>query len=109
MGRSCCPCGLGDDLVSLVRRDCRLGQRVSAEAVRLYVGAAAPDVGASAVVCVRFALCSMGCGWPRRAVLRLQREQEDVGMAVPEGGVGGLLGAAELVDVGTAVPKPWQC
>jgi hypothetical protein len=33
----------------------------------VYVGAAAPDVGAAAVVCERCALCSLGCGLPSRA------------------------------------------
>lgn len=51
--------GLGGNLVSLVWRGCRLGRRVSAEAVGLYVGAAAPDAGLAAMVCGRF----VGIAW----------------------------------------------
>jgi hypothetical protein len=54
------------------------------------VGAAAPDGGAAAVVCERFALCCLGCGWLSCAVSWLECERWYVGMAVPEGGVGGL-------------------
>jgi hypothetical protein len=45
---------LGDNLVSLVRWGCRLGRRISAEAVGHYVGAAALDVCVVAVVCGRY-------------------------------------------------------
>jgi hypothetical protein len=37
--------------------------------------------------------------------LRLEFERWYVGMAVPEGGVGGLLGVVEQLDVGAAAPK----
>ena len=60
-----------------------------------FAGAAAPDVGAAAVVCERFTLSSLGCGWPSRAASWLECERWYVGMAVLEGGVGGLLGVAE--------------
>jgi hypothetical protein len=56
---------------------------------------AAPDVGAAAVVCERSSLCSLGCGRLSRAALWLECERWYVGMAVPEGGVSGLLGVAE--------------
>ena len=51
--------------------------------------------GTAAVVCERFTLCSLGCGWLCRAASWLECERWYVGMAVPEGGVGGLLGVAE--------------
>jgi hypothetical protein len=51
---------------------------------------AVPDVGVAAVVCERFALCSLGCGWPSRAASWLVCERWHVGMAVPEGGGCGL-------------------
>jgi hypothetical protein len=55
----------------------------------------APDVGAAAMVCERSSLCSLDCGRLSRAALWLECERWYVGMAVPEGGVGGLLGVAE--------------
>jgi hypothetical protein len=39
---------------------------------------------------------------------QLERERWYVGTAVPEGGVGGLLGV-ELLDVGVAAPKACKC
>jgi hypothetical protein len=66
---------------------------------------AAPDLGAAAVVCERFALCSLGCGWLSRAAPWLECERWHVGMAVPEGGVGGPFGVTEQVDVGAAAPS----
>jgi hypothetical protein len=48
------------------------------------------------VVYEQFALCSLGCGWLGRAALWLVFERWYVGTAVPEGGVGGLLGVVEL-------------
>jgi hypothetical protein len=47
----------------------------------------------------------LGCRWLGRAALRLEFERWYVGMAVPEGGVGGLLGVVEQLDVGAAAPK----
>jgi hypothetical protein len=41
--------------------------------------------------------------------LWLECERWYVGTAVPEGGVGGLLGVAEQLDVGAAAPKLCQC
>jgi hypothetical protein len=58
-----------------------------------------------AVVYEWFALCSLGCGVLSRAALWLMCERWYVGMAVPEGGVGGLLGEAEWLDVGAAAPN----
>jgi hypothetical protein len=63
----------------------------------------------AAVVCERFTLCSLGCGWLSRAASWLECERWYVGMAVPEGGAGGLLGVAERLDVGAATPKLWVC
>jgi hypothetical protein len=91
--------------VSFVRRDCRLGRRASAEAVRLYVGAAAPNIGATAGVCERLAPCSLGYGRLGRAASWLEHERWYVGTAVPEGGVGGLLGVVEQLDAGAAAPE----
>jgi hypothetical protein len=68
----------------------------------------APDVGVAAVVCEQFALCSLGCGWLGRAAPLLERERWYVGTAILEGGVGGLLGVAELLDVGMAASKACQ-
>ena len=51
-----------------------------------------------AVVCERFAPCSLGCGWPCRAASWLECERWYVGMAVPEGGVGGPLGVVEQLS-----------
>lgn len=55
-----------------------------------------------------FSLCSMGCGRLGRAASWLERERWHVGKAVSEGGVGGLLGVAERLDVGAVAPKLWQ-
>jgi hypothetical protein len=52
------------------------------------------------VVYEQFALCSLGYGWLGRAALRLVLERWYVGTAVPEGGVGGLPGVVEQLDVG---------
>jgi hypothetical protein len=57
------------------------------------------------VVYEQFALSSLGCGWLGRAALRLELERWYVGTAVPEGGVGGLPGVVEQLDVGAAAPK----
>jgi hypothetical protein len=57
------------------------------------------------VVYEQFALCSLGYGWLGRAALRLVLERWYVGMAVPEGGVGGLPGVVEQLDVGAAALK----
>jgi hypothetical protein len=46
------------------------------------------------------ALCSLGCGWLSRAESWLKYERWYIGMTVPEGGVGSLLGVAEHLDVG---------
>jgi hypothetical protein len=51
--------------------------------------------GATAAVYEKFSLCSLGCGWLVRAALWLELERWYVGMAVPEGGVGGLPGVVE--------------
>jgi hypothetical protein len=40
----------------------------------VYVGAAAPDVGVAVVVCERFTLCSLGCGWLNCAASWLECE-----------------------------------
>ena len=66
--------------------------------VDFYAGAAAPDVGMATVICERFALCSLGYGWPSRAASWLECERWYVGMAVPEGGVGGPLGVVEQLS-----------
>jgi hypothetical protein len=57
------------------------------------------------VVYEQFSLCSLGCGWLGRAALRLKLERWYVGTAVSEGGVGGLPGVVEQLDVGAAAPK----
>jgi hypothetical protein len=49
-----------------------------------------------AMVCRRFAMCSLVCGWLNHAVSWLQRERWQVGMEVPKGGVGGPLDMAVL-------------
>jgi hypothetical protein len=69
----------------------------------------APDVGATAVVYEQFVLHSLGCGWLHHEAPRLERERWYVGTSVPEGGVGGLMGVAELLDVGVATSKVCQC
>jgi hypothetical protein len=56
----------------------------------------ASDIGATAVVCKQFSICSLGCGWLNRAASRLECEQWYVRMAILEGSVGNLL------DVGVA-------
>jgi hypothetical protein len=61
------------------------------------------------VVYKQFVLCSLGYGWLRRAAPWLERERWYVGMVVPEGGVGGLLGVAELLDVRVVAPEVFQC
>jgi hypothetical protein len=101
--------GLGGNFVSLVRRGCWLGQRVSAEAVGLQVGAAAPDVGVAAVVCGRF------CRAAWAADGRVARRRS----SIASGGTSGwwsrkvvlvvCAGRAERLDVGAAAPKVWQC
>jgi hypothetical protein len=58
-------------------------------------GAAASDVGATAVVYGQFSLCSLGCGWLGHAALRLGLERWYVGTAVSKDGVGGLPGVVE--------------
>jgi hypothetical protein len=63
----------------------------------------------AAVVYEQFALCSLGCGWLRCVAPQLERERWYAGTAVPKGGVGGLLGVEELLDVGVAAPKACQC
>jgi hypothetical protein len=57
------------------------------------------------VVYEQFALCSLGCGWLGRAALRLKLERSYVETAVPEGGVGGLPGVVEQLDIGATAPK----
>jgi hypothetical protein len=52
-----------------------------------------------------FSLCNLGYGWLGRAALRLKLERWYVGAAVLEGGVGGLPGVVEQLDVGAAAPK----
>jgi hypothetical protein len=55
-------------------------------------------------------LCAvLDCGWLCRAASWLECERWYVGMAVPEGGIGGLLGVVEPVDVGAAAPELSQC
>jgi hypothetical protein len=54
------------------------------------------------VVCERFAWSSFGCGWLWRAALWLVCERWYIGTAVPKGGVGGMLGVAEQLDIGAA-------
>jgi hypothetical protein len=66
---------------------------------------AAPDFGAVTVVCEQFAMCSLGCGRLGRAVLWLELERWYVGTAVLKGGVGGLPGVVEQLDVRAAAPK----
>jgi hypothetical protein len=44
-----------------------------------------------------------------RAALELECEQRYIEMVVPEGGVGGLLGMAELMDVGAATSRACFC
>jgi hypothetical protein len=53
----------------------------------------------------RFSLCSLGYGWLGHAVLQLELERWYVGMAVLEGGGGGLPGIVEQLDVGAVAPK----
>jgi hypothetical protein len=57
------------------------------------------------VVCEQLALCSLGCGWLDRAALRLELERWYVGTVIPDGGVGGLPGVVEQLDVGAAALK----
>jgi hypothetical protein len=64
-----------------------------------------PDVGATAEVYEQFALWSLGCGRLGRAASWLESERWHIGMAVPEGGVGGLLGVVDQLDVGAAARK----
>jgi hypothetical protein len=59
----------------------------------------------AAVVCERFTLCSLGCGWLSPAVSWLECERWYVGMAVSKGGAGGLLDVAERLDVGAVAPE----
>ena len=85
--------------VETVRRDLWL-QEVVARMLglmwqRQQAEAVAPDVGMAVVVCGLFSLCSLGCRWLSRAASWLECERRYVGMAVPEGGVGGPLGVAE--------------
>jgi hypothetical protein len=44
-----------------------------------------------------------------RAALELKSERLYIETVVPEGGVGGLLGVAELMDVGAAPPRACFC
>jgi hypothetical protein len=57
------------------------------------------------MVCEQFAMCSLGCGRLGRAVLWLELERWYVGAAVLKGGVGGLPGVVEQLDVRAAAPK----
>jgi hypothetical protein len=57
------------------------------------------------VVYEQFALSSLGCGLLGCAALWLDFKRWYVGIAVLEGGVGGLPGAIQQLDVGAASPK----
>jgi hypothetical protein len=61
--------------------------------------------GAATMVYEHFSLCSLGYRWLGRAALWLELERWYVGTAVLGGGVGGLPGVVELLDVGAAAPK----
>jgi hypothetical protein len=67
------------------------------------------DVGATAVLYERFALCTLGCRRFNCAASWLESEWWYVRKAAQNGGVGGLLSVAEWQDVGAEAPKGWQC
>jgi hypothetical protein len=83
--------GLGDNLVSLVRGGCRLSQRVSEEAILTFKPGQRPQMlvrgpwSASGLICAAWA--ASGCAVRRHGC---ECERRYVGMAVPEGGDGGL-------------------